>query len=557
MRLNFRQGIVKYQTDQNGVAQYLDFSISRGTVGIVVAETPVLVSFAHRDANYLVEETIRIIDAWGPLPNETCWLFWDISLQNAQVTRGYTLIKPSDDVVAPIAAIQNQHWFDHSEQVMKVWNGTKWEEKIRVFAGVYHNGRVDSMPIGSQVGIESVNDAGYLLLDPFQMPLRYKPMGEPSSWYSRFLTTESWITVANRGSMLSKIDSGNFPVIANEPIPKFSLVQMKPGRRVELARHTDYTTRVNGIIVEDMYKSDISDLFCHGFISNQDWNWPDEYINKPLYCGAHGELSLDYPQSGVYQQVGYIYDRNAVFIDLMPVLILDEIQSFDYDKNIVNPPIADFTVDVVEGVAPLTVTFTSNTIDAINWEWDFQNNDSWDGTGSVKRFTYQTPGTYTVRHRTSNTYGSDTKVIANLIKVVEPVQEVLKPNLKTKLSAIGVVKNGVTFKLRLMVENAGLGDAQNFQKKIIVRADTGVDVIVVNSSGGMVSKTGAGSAISPKITTISFSESVLNSMHQSIVEVELKIGSYARSVLASGLVIVADDSNEVDNETKLQLPVKS
>lgn len=557
MRLNFRQGIVKYQTDENGTPQYLDFSVSRGTVGIVVAESPVLVSFAHRDANYLMEETIRIADAWGPLPNETCWLFWDISLQNAQVTRGYTLIKPSDEIVVPSTPLENQHWFDHAETVMKVWDGVKWGEKIRVFAGVYHNGRVDPMQIGSQVGIEHVNDAGYLLLDPFQMPLRYKPAGEPPSWYSRFLTTESWITVANRGSMLSKIDSGNFPVIANEPIPKFSLVQMKPGRKVELARHTDHTTRVNGIIVEDMYRSDISDLFCHGFIANDDWNWADEYINKPLYCGAHGELSLNYPRSGVYQQVGYIYDRNAIFIDLMPVLILDQIQSFDYDKTIVVPPVADFMVDVVEGDAPLTVTFTSSTLDAVNWEWDFQNNDSWDGAGKVKKFMYQNPGTYTVRHRVSNYYGTDTKIVANLIKVREPETAVLKPNLKSKLSAVGLVKTGVTFKIRLMVENVGLGHALDFSKKIMVRADTGVDIIVVNASGGMVSKVGAGSAVNPKIVSITFNSNSLNSMQQSVVEVELKVGSYARNIVVTGLVTAVDDSYEGDNEIKLQLPVKS
>ena len=555
MRLNFRQGIVKYRTDTNGAVNYLQYEPSRKTVSIVIGETPTLITFAHRDANYLVEESVSIGEAWV-LPEENAWLYWDVNLQNAVVTRSFTLIKPLLDDVQPSNPVIDQHWFDTSEMVMKVWDGKKWNERIRVFAAQFYNGRIIPYEVGTQVGNSDVNDAGFILLDPFQLPLRYKPPGEPNSWYGRFLTSESWITVSNRSSMLSKIDSGNFPVVASEPIPKFSLVQMKPNRRVELARHTDHTTRVNGIIVEDMYPSDISDLFCHGFIANDDWNWPDEAINKSLYCGAHGEVTLDFPQSGVYQQVGFVYDRNAIFIDLMPVVVLDEIQDFDYDTNIVNPPTANFSVDIVEGFAPLTVNFTSLTEDASNWEWDFQNNDSWDAVGKQKSFTFKSPGIYTVRHRVSNQYGSDVKIIPNLIKVNEVPEAILRPNLKIKLSAIGLVKSGVTFKLRCLIENAGAGVALQTVRKITARTDTGVDVIVVNAAGGLVSKTGSGSATNPKITNIQFQPFDLNSMEQSVVEIELKVDSYAKSVIISGLLSTIDESTEGDNETKIQLPVR-
>lgn len=555
MRLNFRHGIVKYRTDINGEVNFLQFEASRRAVSIVIGDTPTLISFSHRDANYLVEETISISDAWI-LPEENAWLYWDVNLQNAAVTRSYTLIKPILMEDAPLNPITDQHWYDSSECVMKVWDGSKWNERIRVFAAQFFNGRVIPYEIGSQIGNNEVNDAGYILLDPFQLPLRYKPQGEPNNWYGRFLTSESWITVANRSSMLSKIDSGNFPVVASEPIPKFSLVQMKPNRRVELARHTDHTTRVCGLILEDMYQSDIADLFCHGFIANDDWNWPEESINKALYCGAHGELTLDYPQSGVYQQVGYIYDQNSIFIDLMPVIILDEIENFGADELIIDPPIADFSVDVVDGYAPLTVKFTSLTNDASNWEWDFQNNDSWDGIGKTKTFTFNSPGIYTIKHRVSNQYGSDTKIVANLIHVKELPQAVLRPNLKVKLSAIGLVKPGVTFKIRCLVDNAGSGVALQTIRKITARTDTGVDVIVVNASGGLINKTGMGTAASPKITTIQFQPFDLNSMEQSVVEIELKVDSYAKSVIMTGLLSTIDESNDGDNEAKLQLPVR-
>ena len=60
MRLNFRQGIVKHQTDQNGTSQFLRHDPSRKTVSIVIHDIPTLISFCHRDSNYLIEESISI-----------------------------------------------------------------------------------------------------------------------------------------------------------------------------------------------------------------------------------------------------------------------------------------------------------------------------------------------------------------------------------------------------------------------------------------------------------------------------------------------------------------
>jgi hypothetical protein len=64
MRLNFRQGIVKHQTDQNGTSQFLRHDPSRKTVSIVIHDIPTLISFCHRDSNYLIEESISIDQAW-------------------------------------------------------------------------------------------------------------------------------------------------------------------------------------------------------------------------------------------------------------------------------------------------------------------------------------------------------------------------------------------------------------------------------------------------------------------------------------------------------------
>lgn len=150
MRLNFRHGLVRYQTDSNGTPAFLQYEPSRESVSVIVHETPTLINFAHRDANYLVEETITIENAWSALPNENCWLYWDVDLQTAAVTRSYTILKPIVSQLAPEYPLFDQHWFDLNESVMKVWGGSKWNEKIRLFAGALINSHVITNDIGSQ-----------------------------------------------------------------------------------------------------------------------------------------------------------------------------------------------------------------------------------------------------------------------------------------------------------------------------------------------------------------------------------------------------------------------
>ena len=558
MRLSFRQGVVRYQTDNTGIPAHLYLDVTRNFISLIVAETPTLITFAHRESNYLVEEPVSVIQAWGPIIHQECWMYWDINLFSGIVTRGMTTVKPITGLIAPSNPIEDTHWFDTSEVLMKVFLNGKWQERIRVFAGHYRNGYFNPFPIGSQVGIENQpNDAGYILMDPFNVPLRFKPPGEPSNWYARFITSETWLTVVNRTSMLSKLDSGNFPVLAAEPIPKFSLVQLLPDRRIELARHTDHTTRVNGIILEDMYPSDVADLFCHGMIANDDWEWENQYINKPLYAGAHGELTTSPPATGVYQQVGFVFDRNSVFIDLQPVIILDEIQGYGHDEQVVVKPVCDFAVDIVEGYAPLTVTFTSTVDGADMYEWDFENNGHWDSTGKQVKYTFTEVGVYTVRHRVSNKFGSDTKIVDGLITITPVPNQTVMPNLKFKLAAIGVVKSGVTFKLRGVVSNVGLGIAYQMERVVKIRANTGTDIVVVNSAGGVVSKTGAGTPTNPKVTIITFPRKDLNNTNQESFELELKVDSYAQSISIIGTVSsLSEDSTPVDDTVQMQLPIR-
>lgn len=561
MRVSFRQGIVRHQTDMVGTPQFLQFDATRNFISLMVVETPTTINFSHREANYLVDEPITITQAWGNLPTVECWLYWDINVVSAGLTRGVTSIRPYYGMEFAGTPVEDQHWYDTVENIMQVFQSGKWVEKIRVFAGTIKNGLLNPFSVGSQSGDETENNAGFILLDPFNNPLKYKNPAEQNHWYARFVTSETWLTVVNQTNLTSKLGIDNLSVMAAEPIPKFHLVKIGPDRRVSLARHSDHTTRVNGLILEDLYKSDVSELFCHGLIANNDWMWAPEQINKPLFCGLHGELMTSAPEQGVYQQIGFVYDTNAIFVDLQPVIILDEITSSligGYPILDSKRPISGFSVDVSEGIAPLQVAFTSAAETAETFEWDFQSNGHWDAVGKKVYKLFTEPGTYSVTHRVSNQYGVDTKTFMNVITVSEPPAPTLLPNNKLKLAVVGQVRAGVSFKLRVNVSNIGLGSSTGVVRTIRIRTDTGVDVIGVNLQNSQIRKTGAGIPSNPKITIITLPTVDVSASQSVTVDLELKINSLAKNVIIEGSIISnEDDSDSVNNTATLQIPVRT
>jgi PKD repeat protein len=87
-----------------------------------------------------------------------------------------------------------------------------------------------------------------------------------------------------------------------------------------------------------------------------------------------------------------------------------------------NAPVADFTVDVSNGTAPLTVTFTNNSQGTIDsFAWDFNGDGTPDDTTSnPATFTYNTEGTYNATLTVTNTGGSDSLSIAITVGAAIP-----------------------------------------------------------------------------------------------------------------------------------------
>jgi hypothetical protein len=162
MKIDFRQGIVTYPVSSNNqvflskVGSYVNLQTANGRTDV---------AFAFGSENYILSETTDVNNAWGPLlPNTNYWLYWDIDLLSAARTFGFTLLAPIVSSIQP-SGINNQHWFNLTDNKMYVYQSGQWRAVLRVFAALVNNsiftnlgsGLIGRPFAGSQVGLNTPN----------------------------------------------------------------------------------------------------------------------------------------------------------------------------------------------------------------------------------------------------------------------------------------------------------------------------------------------------------------------------------------------------------------
>jgi hypothetical protein len=311
--LSFRNGIVRHQVDVAGTPTFIRKNGQDASfIDQICDNGPIQFTIAHLDANYLFEENRTIAKAWGPLPSDrTEYLYWDVSLLNAQITKGFTFYPPYVNAEEPSNPQLDQHWFDTVNNVTKVWNGQAWLVKLRVFAGVYDtNSILFSKTIGTQCGKSNLKiAAGNIVLGKHGYPLRDSD--------GTFITTESNLIIANGAAEDVKFDAALQFAQASEFLPAFSLISYTSGGIVSLASHQNAQRQVNGAIRYSAWPGEIVKVFSNGVLSNDQWAFTSAQIGKPLFCGRSGEIVLTPPVVGMSQIVGYIYDVNAIFLSIL------------------------------------------------------------------------------------------------------------------------------------------------------------------------------------------------------------------------------------------------
>ena len=318
MHLQFRHGIVRNQIDIAGTANFIRENGSDNRyIDLVCDNGPFIFTVAHSTNDYLIEVNKTYPKAWGPVQptGQTQYLYIDVSLLDSTLTYGFTTIFPYHGPTAPNNPSQDQHWFDTTNFLMKVWNGHKWIVKLRMFVGNYSNSaQVIANPRGSLVGLNQNCEAGNILLGRNNYPLHDAD--------GTFVTSESKLLVGHTTSETVRFEAAILYAATTMFIPAYSLVSYIAPRKVQLASHLNVDLMVNGIMTQEYFTGEVGNVVSTGLVRNEQWTFNLADINQPLFCGPNGEVTLDAPPVGVTQEIGYVYDIDTIYLNIQQPIIM-------------------------------------------------------------------------------------------------------------------------------------------------------------------------------------------------------------------------------------------
>lgn len=296
MIINFRQGIVSYPSS-GGAQQFL---VPAGRyVSLSTTNGVTDVAFAHKQSNYLLTEATSVSNAWGPFTDPyPVWLYWDINNLTGARTFGFTDIEPIFQPSAPASPEVDQHWFDTGYNVMKVWNGARWQEKIRVFAAEYNPGSATFISVsvlstsgrfdGTQVGIqgEQVN-VGRIIVDNTGRPI--------TKSNNQFFTTEDDFFVNGSPINTIRLEANVLTASPIENIAGYQVVKFVDFGRTALASYHDLQNSAIAIAMQGVQRDDVGTFVVQGTITNPEWNWP--VVGAPLWVSTGGQLTETDPHT--------------------------------------------------------------------------------------------------------------------------------------------------------------------------------------------------------------------------------------------------------------------
>lgn len=318
MRINFRQGLVRFQTDVAGTPTFL----KRTTAGVdlVVSPDPTLIAFADGPDDYLQEERQTITNAWTGLGlGIDHWLYVDIDTQTGLRSFGETQFEPVSGFNPPPNPPNGQHWFDRNDNVHKVRFGNRWVRVLRVFvAKLARGGVLQPYRVGSQVGLWVETRAGFILFDENDKAVQR----QGSFRQQRFLTTESPLATQFTGSAEFKLEGLITTGQSVDNIPAWSAVCIKGPGRIGLASSQRPSQPAIGVVNEEVVPGEVARIVTDGFYTSSLLDFPDVESGKPLFVGPTGTLTDIPPQQFSIQEVGRVINRNTIYVDVRPLIRL-------------------------------------------------------------------------------------------------------------------------------------------------------------------------------------------------------------------------------------------
>ncbi len=205
----------------------------------------------------------------------------------------------------PVNIQYDQHWFNTRTNTMNVYDGSKWNEVIRVFATkinnstftplgslyniVTYDGHIITSPsntpfAGSQIGINNTNTlVGRLIFDGNGKPIK-RPNGS-------FFTTEHEFFVNGSPVNDIKLESNVIQAIALETIPKYHVIKYTDFNWIKLASYNDIQNTIISMATQDILKDDVGSHCVEGIFYDSNWNWT--LVGAPLWINDTGELTTD------------------------------------------------------------------------------------------------------------------------------------------------------------------------------------------------------------------------------------------------------------------------
>ncbi len=318
MRVDFRQGLLRFQTDIAGNPTFL--RTDAPGVDLIVSPDPTLLTFADDTEDYSFEERVTILQAWpGPFLPIDYWLFWDINIQTAIRTFDSTTLEPFVGFNPPPTPAEGQMWFDKTTNTQKVFSGNRFIRVLRVLAAKLAAGAVlEPEGVGSQAGLWTPVRSGFILFDENDAPVkRQGPI-----FQQRFLTTDSPLASQFTGSAEFRLEGLVETATSVDNIPAWSAVSLKGPGQLGLASTAVPDDPAVGLINEDAVPGEVLRIITFGFYTSSLLSFPAESAGLPLFYNITGTLTTLPPQQFSTQQVGTVVNANTIFVDIKSLIRL-------------------------------------------------------------------------------------------------------------------------------------------------------------------------------------------------------------------------------------------
>jgi len=233
--------------------------------------------------------------------------------------------------------------------------------------------------------------------------------------------TASGVSLANKGG---NIWEGN--IVALEGTHSVSVSAADKAGNVALDNSASYTALTS----DNLPPSSISNLQSTKGTTWIKWTWQNpkdtDFDHTEIYLNGAYQTSTSaeyFNATGLQPETSYTIgtrtvdtsgNMNKTWVNQTAITEKESVPE-------IKLPVANFTANVTEGFAPLSVQFTDLSENAISWSWDFG-----DGNNSIEQnpvHTYFTAGIYTVNLTVSNENGMKSKLAT--INVTEKTVSIL------------------------------------------------------------------------------------------------------------------------------------